>query len=74
MKKMNKKNEIGNRYGDFLIFAEYPDREPSNGCVKWVGECVECGARRVSNGNLLRTGHTVGVCRKCRAKAKRRKR
>ena len=69
---MNIKNEIGNVYRDFKIIAEHPEREPSNGCVKWVGECMTCGNTRIFNGNVTRYGGIVGKCYICARKRKRR--
>ena len=69
-----KKNEICNVYDDFRMISEYPEREPSNGCVKWVGECMTCGSKRIFNGNALRYGAIVGRCKKCHVRRKRRKR
>lgn len=71
--RTNIKNELGNRYGDFEIIAEHPIREPSNGCVKWVGICVKCGAIRIINGNMARHDrHFIGVYRVCKSKNKKR--
>lgn len=67
------KNEIGNRYGDYMIIAEHREREPSNGCIKWIGECLTCGSKRIFNGNNLRFGVITGVCSKCKRFARRKR-
>ena len=63
----NIKNELGHRYGDYLVIAITDEREPSNKCVKWRVECIHCGHQRILNGNHLRMG-TTRVCPNCRRK------
>lgn len=48
------KNELGKRYGDWLVISYTDARERSNKCVIWECECVHCGAKHYFNGNNLR--------------------
>ena len=68
MQKLHKniKNEINNTHGPFLVIDITDEREPSNGCVKWLCKCKNCGTLTVRNGNLLRfSKHNVcDVCGK----------
>ena len=52
--KTRMKNELGHKYGPFVVIAYATKREPSNGCVKWECMCTNCNAISFRNGNNLR--------------------
>lgn len=70
--RKNIKNEHSHRYGDFAVISYTAEREPSNGCVKWLCECVHCGHRLLRNGNHLRFGLSI-YCPNCNYKGHKRR-
>jgi hypothetical protein len=45
----------GKRFGRLVALEPTADREPTNGCIKWLCQC-DCGNHHIVNGNLLRFG------------------
>lgn len=58
------KDELGNQFGEWKVIAKTDARKPTNGCVKWLCECVHCGAHRLIDGNTLRFNPVRCSCRK----------
>lgn len=57
-------NELGHKYGPYIVTAYTSNRENSNKTVIWKVEC-KCGHIRYYNGNNLRFGkyrHTCPIC------------
>ena len=69
MSKM--KDELNKIYSDFRVIAYSDEREPSNGCVKWLCECNVCGSRRYINGNNLRF-EKIRFCQECKNRDRRK--
>lgn len=65
------KDELGKVYGDFRIIAYTAQREPTNGCVKWLCECTNCGNKRYINGNNLRF-KKIRFCQECNSGNRRK--
>lgn len=53
-------NLKGQKYSMLTAIEMIDEREPSNGCAKWVCKC-DCGHYTIVNSNSLRTG-TVKSC------------
>ena len=66
------KDELGHRYGDFVVIGYTSYRVPSNGCVIWECKCVHCGRIFYKNGNHLRFDR-ARTCPACGTYAKRRR-
>lgn len=63
------KNEMGHKYGPFKVVEKSDIRDRSNGCVRWVCFCDNCGYRYTANGNSLRFGNIRKYCPKCGCKS-----
>lgn len=61
------KDELGRRYGPFIVYEAAPNREPTNGVVRWKLRCKNCGESIEVNGNAMRFNHSRKTCQYCGA-------
>lgn len=68
---MNSKNELGKKYGDYIVTAYTTRRIRSNRCVIWECTCIHCGNIHYLSGNSLRFDK-YGECPICKYQKGRR--
>lgn len=59
------KNEIGNRYGPWVVIRRIEPNYPINCTVKWLCKCMHCGAEKIYIGNRLRFNGYAHTCKWC---------
>lgn len=61
------KDEIGKRYGLWLVVEKYPTnyRPKTASMTRWKCKCAYCGAQKIYTGNTLRFNHYAHVCEEC---------
>lgn len=62
---MRVKDEIGNKYGPYIVIKRvFPNYLPSE-TARWECQCVHCGAKKIYTGNALRFDNYMHRCEEC---------